>query len=74
MPIYSPVLDFRGLFKHFLAEKWKIILGKRIPTTISSRQGIARDSGMKTHTNDLSKKETKKTNPNPVDCQQSLRS
>ena len=38
---------FWGLFKHFLAEKWKIILGKSPPTPISSRQGIARDSGMK---------------------------
>src|SRR5665213_56891 len=38
---------FWGLFKHFLAEKWKIILGMSPPTPISSRQGIARDSGMK---------------------------
>jgi hypothetical protein len=35
--IYAALLDFRGLFHHFQAGKWKIILGKRPPTTISSR-------------------------------------
>ena len=38
---------FSGVYSNISARKLKIILGKSPPTPISSRQGIARDSGMK---------------------------